>query len=270
MAKPRYRSPTLQEEHGFLFLIRGLIWLWVNRYPTWNPGKWNGPNPAVHILVALFSQLEPFPYCATHILWFLAMPIFRVSTKRDAHPSHGMWRCCSSCSRWVSPWWCARLCRATSWTSPATWTRASRSGAPRAPGLETKPGPLTIWRLVSGIGNGQHPFCVWDVALFHLRTFWPSWGGLPSGEVNALYGSFSKSLYTTFEITHSGSWPSKVRPVIDKARESARSRGVRGWLLVLGTKGTFFVLALRKPKGKAFLGLHVWPTQSWVDRWVAL
>ncbi|CAJ1362551.1 unnamed protein product [Effrenium voratum] len=35
-------------------------------------------------------------------------------------------------------------------------------------------------------------------------------------EVNALYGSFSKSLYTTFEITHSGSWPSKVRPVIDK------------------------------------------------------
>ena len=35
-------------------------------------------------------------------------------------------------------------------------------------------------------------------------------------EMNNLYGSFSKSLYTVFEITHSGSWPSKVRPVIEK------------------------------------------------------
>ena len=35
-------------------------------------------------------------------------------------------------------------------------------------------------------------------------------------EVNNLYGSFSKALYTTFEITHSGSWPSRVRPVIEK------------------------------------------------------
>ena len=29
-------------------------------------------------------------------------------------------------------------------------------------------------------------------------------------------GSFSKPLYTMFEITHSGSWPSRVRPVIEK------------------------------------------------------
>eukprot|EP00434_Breviolum_minutum_P020198 symbB.v1.2.017811.t1/scaffold1395.1/size121899/3 len=35
-------------------------------------------------------------------------------------------------------------------------------------------------------------------------------------EMNNLYGSFSKALYTTFEITHSGSWPSRVRPVIEK------------------------------------------------------
>ena len=35
-------------------------------------------------------------------------------------------------------------------------------------------------------------------------------------EMNNLYGSFTKSLYTTFEITHSGSWPARVRPVIEK------------------------------------------------------
>ena len=35
-------------------------------------------------------------------------------------------------------------------------------------------------------------------------------------EMNLLYGSFMKALYTMFEITHSGSWPARVRPVIDK------------------------------------------------------
>ena len=35
-------------------------------------------------------------------------------------------------------------------------------------------------------------------------------------EMNNLYGSFTKSMYTTFEITHSGSWPARVRPVIEK------------------------------------------------------
>jgi len=35
-------------------------------------------------------------------------------------------------------------------------------------------------------------------------------------EMNTLYGSFTKSFYTFFEITHSGSWPSRVRPVLEK------------------------------------------------------
>ncbi|CAE7896908.1 Sodium channel protein type 11 subunit alpha [Symbiodinium microadriaticum] len=35
-------------------------------------------------------------------------------------------------------------------------------------------------------------------------------------EMNNLYGNFLKAFYTLFEITHSGSWPSKVRPVIEK------------------------------------------------------
>ncbi|CAE7402736.1 Scn11a [Symbiodinium pilosum] len=35
-------------------------------------------------------------------------------------------------------------------------------------------------------------------------------------EMNNLYGSFLKALYTMFEVTHSGSWPARVRPVIDK------------------------------------------------------
>lgn len=30
------------------------------------------------------------------------------------------------------------------------------------------------------------------------------------------YGSFLRALYTMFEITHSGSWPARVRPVIEK------------------------------------------------------
>lgn len=29
------------------------------------------------------------------------------------------------------------------------------------------------------------------------------------------YGSFTKAFYTFFEITHSGSWPSRVRPVLE-------------------------------------------------------
>ena len=29
-------------------------------------------------------------------------------------------------------------------------------------------------------------------------------------------GSFLKALYTMFEVTHSGSWPAVVRPVIEK------------------------------------------------------
>ena len=43
-------------------------------------------------------------------------------------------------------------------------------------------------------------------------------------EVNRLYGSFLKALYTMFEITHSGSWPAVVRPVVEK---------VDGWYAVL-------------------------------------
>eukprot|EP00438_Fugacium_kawagutii_P024570 Skav223350 [mRNA] locus=scaffold200:446151:454511:+ [translate_table: standard] len=35
-------------------------------------------------------------------------------------------------------------------------------------------------------------------------------------EMNNLYGSFTKAFYTFFEITHSGSWPSRVRPVLEK------------------------------------------------------
>jgi len=35
-------------------------------------------------------------------------------------------------------------------------------------------------------------------------------------EMNNLYGSFLKSLYTMFEVTHSGSWPAVVRPVLEK------------------------------------------------------
>lgn len=35
-------------------------------------------------------------------------------------------------------------------------------------------------------------------------------------EMNTLYGSFLKALYTMFEVTHSGSWPAVVRPVIEK------------------------------------------------------
>ena len=33
--------------------------------------------------------------------------------------------------------------------------------------------------------------------------------------MNEWYGSFTKSFYTIFEVTHSGSWPSRVRPVLD-------------------------------------------------------
>jgi len=35
-------------------------------------------------------------------------------------------------------------------------------------------------------------------------------------EMNNLYGSFTRAFYTFFEITHSGSWPSRVRPVLEK------------------------------------------------------
>ncbi|CAE7023046.1 Cacna1g [Symbiodinium natans] len=35
-------------------------------------------------------------------------------------------------------------------------------------------------------------------------------------EMNNLYGSFLKALYTMFEVTHAGSWPARVRPVVDK------------------------------------------------------
>lgn len=43
-------------------------------------------------------------------------------------------------------------------------------------------------------------------------------------EVNRLYGSFLKALYTMFEITHSGSWPAVVRPIVEK---------VNAWYAVL-------------------------------------
>ncbi|CAE6916345.1 Scn11a [Symbiodinium sp. CCMP2456] len=33
--------------------------------------------------------------------------------------------------------------------------------------------------------------------------------------VNKLYGDFGKAFYTMFEVTHSGSWPGVVRPVVD-------------------------------------------------------
>ncbi|CAE7360253.1 Scn11a, partial [Symbiodinium necroappetens] len=33
--------------------------------------------------------------------------------------------------------------------------------------------------------------------------------------VNNLYGDFGKAFYTMFEVTHSGSWPRVVRPVVD-------------------------------------------------------
>jgi len=35
-------------------------------------------------------------------------------------------------------------------------------------------------------------------------------------EMHSYYGSFAKALYTMFEITFSGSWPVRVRPVIEK------------------------------------------------------
>ncbi|CAJ1396048.1 unnamed protein product [Effrenium voratum] len=35
-------------------------------------------------------------------------------------------------------------------------------------------------------------------------------------EMNRFYGSFVKALYTMFEVTHSGSWPLRVRPVVEK------------------------------------------------------
>ena len=34
-------------------------------------------------------------------------------------------------------------------------------------------------------------------------------------QMHEFYGSFTKSFYTIFEVTHSGSWPSRVRPVLD-------------------------------------------------------
>ena len=34
-------------------------------------------------------------------------------------------------------------------------------------------------------------------------------------QMNDWYGSFTKSFYTIFEVTHSGSWPSRVRPVLE-------------------------------------------------------
>lgn len=43
-------------------------------------------------------------------------------------------------------------------------------------------------------------------------------------EVNRLYGSFLKALYTMFEITHSGSWPAVVRPIVER---------VNAWYAVL-------------------------------------
>ncbi|CAE7470067.1 Scn11a [Symbiodinium natans] len=33
--------------------------------------------------------------------------------------------------------------------------------------------------------------------------------------MNQYYGSFTQAFYTIFEVTHSGSWPSRVRPVLD-------------------------------------------------------
>lgn len=35
-------------------------------------------------------------------------------------------------------------------------------------------------------------------------------------EMNNLYGSFTRAFYTFFEITHSGAWPSRVKPVLEK------------------------------------------------------
>ena len=35
-------------------------------------------------------------------------------------------------------------------------------------------------------------------------------------DIAATLGSFLKALYTMFEVTHSGSWPAVVRPVIEK------------------------------------------------------
>eukprot|EP00435_Cladocopium_sp_Y103_P037937 s78_g10.t1 len=35
-------------------------------------------------------------------------------------------------------------------------------------------------------------------------------------EMNNLYGSFTRAFYTFFEITHSGPWPSRVKPVLEK------------------------------------------------------
>ena len=52
-------------------------------------------------------------------------------------------------------------------------------------------------------------------------------------EMNNLYGNFLKAFYTLFEITHSGSWPSKVRPVIEK---------VNAWYAVLFCSYIAFVV----------------------------
>lgn len=37
--------------------------------------------------------------------------------------------------------------------------------------------------------------------------------------VNHYYGSFVKAMYTVFEITHSGSWPARTRPLVDSVSE---------------------------------------------------
>ena len=44
-------------------------------------------------------------------------------------------------------------------------------------------------------------------------------------------GSFLKALYTMFEVTHSGSWPAVVRPVIEKVSPwyDARRRQAYKW-----------------------------------------
>ena len=63
-------------------------------------------------------------------------------------------------------------------------------------------------------------------------------------EVNRLYGSFLKALYTMFEITHSGSWPAVVRPIVEK---------VNAWYAVLFlTYITLVVFATRLAIGWLF------------------
>ncbi|CAE7757723.1 Cacna1g [Symbiodinium sp. CCMP2456] len=52
--------------------------------------------------------------------------------------------------------------------------------------------------------------------------------------MNNLYGSFLKALYTmTFEVTHSGSWPTVVRPVLEKVDPWPRGGSLREFLGVV-------------------------------------